>query len=271
MGEQENGVAEPTRAVQAWRLTEEGAVEEEVRVVSEEPLSLDVEGVGVYTLMCTPGEERALAVGFLFTEGMIEGLSDLATLEHCEQDRQVLRVRLSRPRGSQEVGRNLTVASSCGRCGSLRTLEELWAGIPAVGDTLVVSFGQLQEAVREMRARQPIFAETGGTHAAGILNAAGEWLALAEDLGRHNALDKAIGRCLLSGQQTAGGWAVLSGRVSLELVSKGARAGLELLAAVSAPSSLAVGAARGWNMTICGFVRGDRATVYAHKGRIREE
>jgi FdhD protein len=262
-----------TCEVQAHRFSADGTppVEEACRLVVEEPLTIDIEGVGCYTLMCTPGDSLALAVGFAFTEGAIAGLSDITTLYRCEDDPRIVRLRLAQPPPGQPAARNLPVASSCGMCGSLRSLEELLAAIPPVGNSLQVSSARVQEAAREMREHQRLFAETGGTHAAGILSAGGELLALAEDMGRHNALDKAIGRCLLARRALPGGWAVLSGRVSLELVSKAARAGLELLAAVSAPSSLAVQAAEQWNMTVCGFVRGDRATVYTHERRVRAD
>jgi FdhD protein len=259
-----------THEVQARRLSTDGTPPrvETCRLVVEEPLTIDIEGVGSYTLMCTPGDSMALAVGFAFTEGVIAGLSDIATLYRCEDDPRIVRLRLAHPPAGETAQRNLPVASSCGMCGSLRSLEDLLADVPPVGDSLQLSSGRLQEAAREMREHQRLFVETGGTHAAGIFNAPGELLALAEDMGRHNALDKAIGRCLLARRALPGGWAMLSGRVSLELVSKAARAGVELLAAVSAPSSLAVQAAEQWNMTVCGFVRGDRATVYTHERRV---
>jgi FdhD protein len=119
-----------------------------------------------------------------------------------------------------------------------------------------------------MRGRQAIFARTGGTHAAALFNAKGTLLALAEDLGRHNALDKVIGHCLLHNLPSAGCCVLLSGRVSLEMVTKSARAGIELVAAVSAPSSMAINAARLVGITLCGFVRGDRLTAFSHPGRL---
>jgi FdhD protein len=113
-----------------------------------------------------------------------------------------------------------------------------------------------------------LFTRTGGTHAAGIFTVTGELLAIGEDIGRHNAFDKAMGQCVLRGVPTAGRAAVLSGRVSVELVAKAARAGLELIAAVSAPSSLAIQVAERCQVTLCGFVREKRATVYTRPQRI---
>jgi FdhD protein len=122
----------------------------------------------------------------------------------------------------------------------------------------------------EMRRRQQIFAQTGGTHAAAIFNRQGNVVAFAEDIGRHNALDKCIGQCLLAGEPTAGCGAALSGRLSLEMVVKAARAGIEIIAAVSAPSSLAVDAATHCGITLCGFVREDRLTAFSHPARITQ-
>jgi FdhD protein len=265
-----NPLEPATREVLAHRFSagEGRACAETCHLVVEELLALDIAGVGCYTLMCTPCDTVALAVGFAFTEGIITGLRDIGTLYHCEDDPGLIRIQLVDPPQEAVTQRNLVVASSCGMCGTRRTVQELLSGISPVGDSLRLSNESLQSATQAMRAGQRLFAQTGGTHAAGILNASGELLALAEDLGRHNALDKALGRCLLAGQPTAGCWAVLSGRVSLELVSKAARAGLELLAAVSAPTSLAIQAAQAWNLTVCGFVRGDRATVYTHERRV---
>jgi FdhD protein len=119
-----------------------------------------------------------------------------------------------------------------------------------------------------MRSGQVLFDRTGATHAAAIFSHRGDLLAIAEDIGRHNALDKAIGKCLLGNIDTSGCAVCLSGRVSFELAAKSARAGIELIAAVSAPSSLAVRVAEACNITLCGFVRGEKATIYTHPRRI---
>lgn len=257
------------REVAAWRfVTGQGTcVAETCRVAVEAAVTIEVVGVGTYTLMATPGQARALAVGFAFTEGLVSNLRDIAALNQCEDDPNHVRICLARP-PAQTRERTLPVVSSCGWCGVRGGVAELLTALPPVGDSLRLSFGQLLAAAEAMQARQRLFAATGGTHAAGVLDPQGELLALAEDLGRHNALDKALGHCLLAGQTLRGNWAILSGRLSLELVSKAARAGLELLAAVSAPSSLALEAAEACNITVCAFVRADRATVYTHPRRL---
>ncbi|MBI4879716.1 MAG: formate dehydrogenase accessory sulfurtransferase FdhD [Planctomycetes bacterium] len=153
----------------------------------------------------------------------------------------------------------------------MRASEDLvrrFAATPAVGDTLRLGRQALRAASKSVLESQPVFRQSGGTHAIGVFDAAGALLACAEDIGRHNALDKAIGKCLLAGVETAGRGAALSGRVSLEMVGKCARAGIELISAVSAPTSLAIEAAERWGITLCAFVREARATVFTHARRV---
>jgi len=242
------------------------AVPEDCRVVVEQPLTITIDGVGEYTLMCTPTHTAALAVGFAFSEGLIGGVRDIDLLYHCEDDPGVVRLRLGRA-PERLPQRNMIVASSCGLCGCVDVAAVL-ASLPGVGQALAAPGAMLLALQGEMRRRQPIFAQTGGTHAAAIFTADGEIIAFAEDLGRHNALDKCIGQCLLAERPTAGRGVMLSGRVSLEMVTKAARAGLELIAAVSAPSSLAIDAAAHCGITLCAFVREDRLTVFTQPSRV---
>ena len=255
------------RHVEPIRIsTENGsAVRDPCDVVVEQLLTIMVEGVGNFAVMCTPCDVEALAVGFVFSEGLISSIDDVVDCSH-RPDQQTIGLRLEDP-GQGGAVRNLIVTSSCGLCGS-RNVDRLLAGETTCADTLRISPMVLRAVGREMHECQHLFSRTGGTHAAGIFNAAGKLLAVAEDLGRHNALDKAIGKCLLRRQPPTGCGAMLSGRVSLELVAKAVRAGLEIMAAVSAPSSLAIDAAERCNITLCGFVRGERATVYTHPRRI---
>jgi FdhD protein len=234
-------------------------------VIVESPLSIDVVGAGAYTLMCMPADARALAVGFLKSEGMIDGLDDILALSDCADTPGVLQVWLADP--SKATNRNLVVASSCGLCGSENTAEML-AALPQVDDTLRVPAALLADVVEDMRRRQEVFELTGAAHAAAIFAPDGRIISFAEDIGRHNALDKSIGACILQGQLTAGCGVALSGRVSLELVIKCARAGLELISAVSAPTSLAIDAAAHARITLCAFVRESRATVYTCPERV---
>ena len=258
--------------VEAYRLSTEkpdaAPVKEDCRIAIEGPVTIDVDGNQSFTVLCTPDDKRAMAVGFLFSEGIIDSISDIALLNECIDDPDVIRVRLgdSAPDGSG-AGRNLLIVSSCGMCGS-ESMEEKLAGLPRVESTLQIEKSVLRKVGEEVRARQAIFEKSGGTHAIGIFNKSGELLSFAEDIGRHNALDKAIGKCLLQGISPAGCAAALSGRVSLEMVSKCARAGIELVSAVSAPTSLALDAAKRCNITVLGFVRSSRATAFTYPDRI---
>lgn len=228
-------------------------------------MTIMVANVGSFALLCTPCNVEALAVGFAFSEGMISSIADVIDCSY-RPDQHVVGLRLEAP-PQTGAGRNLIVTSSCGLCGS-RNIDKLLAGDATSRDTLRVPAAVLRTVVEDMRARQVLFAQTGGTHAAGIFTAEGELIVLGEDIGRHNALDKAIGKCLMRELSLAGRGVALSGRVSLELVAKAARAGIEIIAAVSAPSSLSIQAAERCNITLCGFVRGERATVYTHPRRI---
>jgi len=281
-----------TRSVVAHRLDAASIApaQEGCWVVEEQALRVEVQDVGHYTLMCTPtgsphaagylpqdgllgegGEPGALALaaGFLLTEGLIDAIGDIASLAVCPDSASVVQVRLVDPARAHSTRRSGVVASSCGMCANVEDLVEVDGGGLRVANTLVLGAAQVHRHMQTMRARQAIFARTGGTHAAALFDAEGTLLALAEDLGRHNALDKVIGHCLLHGVPSAGGCVLLSGRVSLEMVTKAARAGIELVAAVSAPSSMAIDAARRVGITLCGFVRGDRLTAFTHPVRLR--
>jgi FdhD protein len=262
---------EATRNVHADRVATDvpaAPESEQVCVVREVPVTIDVEGVETYTVLCTPTDQRAMAIGFLFTEGVIDSLADVTELKACTDDPQTLRVRLAGgvPRIA-DPGRNLLIVSSCGACGS-ESLKERIAALPVVGNELQIAPGLLRAVYDSLGCRQSLFAACGGTHAAALFDAEGQILASAEDAGRHNALDKAIGKCLLAEQPTAGCGVALTSRLSLEMVSKCARAGIELIAAVSAPTSLAIDVAQNCSITLCAFVRETRATVFTHPHRV---
>jgi len=255
------------RRVTPVRFSADGGppVPDPCEVAAEELITVMIDGVGNFALLCTPCDVEALAIGFAFSEGLIASIDDVRACAYRPDQRYIALHLDSRLQGP--TSRNLIVTSSCGLCGS-RNIDRLLAGELTCGDQLRVQLPVLHAAVSAMQARQRFFTRTGGTHAAGIFTAAGDLLAIGEDIGRHNAFDKATGRCLLQGVPTAGHAAVLSGRVSVELVAKAARAGLELVAAISAPSSLAIEVAQRCHVTLCGFVREKRATVYAHPHRI---
>jgi FdhD protein len=270
--DEQNKPSKAVRYLRANRISTgdaaEERVEEKVCVIEEAPVTIDVEGVETYTILCTPIDKLALAVGFLFSEGVVERMSDIENLKECDDDPNTIRVRLADqvPR-IDDAGRNLLIVSSCGACGS-ENLKERIDALPIVGDTLRIEAGLLRSVYSALQKRQNLFEACGGAHAAAVFNKDGKILSLAEDTGRHNALDKAIGQCLMAGIRTTGQGAALTSRLSLEMVSKCARAGFELITAVSAPTSLAIDVARNCNITLCAFVRETRATVFTNPVRI---
>ena len=264
--------AEAVSEVRAQRISTSEAdphpVEECVVVVREAAVVVDVEDFGTFTMLCTPHDKRALAAGFLRSEGVIETLADVQEIRFCKDDPNCVRVRLAgKPPLVDDPERSLLITSSCGACGTESLVARI-AKLPVVGQTLQVA-GSLLPKIRDgLRGRQPMFEACGGTHAAGLFTATGEIVSSAEDAGRHNALDKAIGRCVMAGVSTAGLGAALSGRVSLEMVGKCARAGIEVISAISAPTTLAIEVAERCGVTLCAFVRETRATVFTYPSRV---
>jgi FdhD protein len=237
------------------------------RVIVEEPLTIMVDRVGSFTVMCTPSDIEALAVGFVYSEGMIRSAEDVTAVFTKDNLPNVIGIEI-RELAQFSIARNLVVASSCGMCG-VRNIENMLSAIPACPHSLEVPQQLLFEVIEKLRPMQTAFALTGSSHAAALFDRDSAILTFAEDIGRHNALDKAIGKCLLAGGSPRGCGVVLSGRVSLEMVTKAARAGIELVVAVSGVSSYAITAAKHWNITLCGFVRNGRVNIYTDPTRIR--
>jgi FdhD protein len=237
------------------------------RVIVEEPLTIMVDRVGSFTVMCTPCDKEALAVGFLFSEGMIRSAQDVAAVYTKDHLPNVIGIEIREP-AQFGIARNLVVTSSCGLCGA-RNIQNMLSAIPACRHGLEVSQRVLWDVTEKLRPLQTAFQLTGSSHAAALFNRDGAILAFAEDIGRHNALDKAIGKRLLAGESPCGCGVALSGRVSLEMIAKAARAGIELVVAVSGVSSYAIAAAQQWQITLCGFVRNDRINIYTDPTRIR--
>ena len=246
-------------------------------VVTEEPLEIRLVHGGraetVSVTMRTPTDDESLAAGFLFAEGI---LSDRATVEriesHAASGDQIVDVHTRRP-VTVDAGarRQFLTNSSCGVCGRA-LVKGLYAerGGP-VTSGLVVSARRLAALPDALRAHQRLFDRTGGLHAAALFDADGGAVAVAEDIGRHNAVDKVVGRLFLDGRLPASRLLLqVSGRVSFEIVQKAHAAGVPVVAAVSAPSSLAVSAADRFGITLAAFVRGDRLSVYAHPERVRD-
>jgi FdhD protein len=272
-------VRRPTASTKVVALRDGVPSERSDRLAAEEPMEIRAGGPGqepvrVAVTMRTPGHDFELAAGFLLTEGLVAGRDELASVAYCddldeeEQRYNVVTVRLRRPFDPGALQRNFYATSSCGVCGkaSLDQVEvrcdHLLAG-PVVAASTVLG---LPDALRQA---QQVFDQTGGLHAAATFTSTGELLSVREDVGRHNAVDKLAGRALLDGELPMSERVLMvSGRVSFELVQKAAVAGLPILCAVSAPSSLAVEAGERLGMTVLGFVRGRSLNVYTHPERI---
>jgi FdhD protein len=247
-------------------------------LATEEPLEIRVAGPDgvtqqVAVTMRTPGGDFELAAGFLFTEGLI-GPADIQRVAYCddlddeEQQFNVVTVTLSRPFDAEQLRRNFYATSSCGVCGKA-ALDDIEVRCEPVGVGTEVSAGVLVSLPDKLRQAQKVFERTGGLHAAGLFTPEGKLVSLREDVGRHNAVDKVIGEQLLQGRVPLSDLVLqVSGRASFEIVQKAAVAGLPIVSAVSAPSSLAVEAAERFGMTLAGFVRDGRLNVYSHPERI---
>jgi FdhD protein len=248
-------------------------------LATEEPLEIRVQGPGqeqrqVAVTMRTPGGDFELAVGFLFTEGLIAP-GEVRRVAYCDnlpgedQRYNVVSVTLDRAFDPELLRRNFYATSSCGVCGKA-ALEDVEVRCEPLGAGLEVGLEVLLSLPGALRRAQKVFERTGGLHGAGLFTPEGEPVCVREDVGRHNAVDKVVGERYLAGDVPASG-AILqvSGRASFEIVQKAAVAGIPVVSAVSAPSSLAVSAAERLGMTLVGFVREGRCNVYAHPERVR--
>ncbi|MCD6024932.1 MAG: formate dehydrogenase accessory sulfurtransferase FdhD [Fibrobacteria bacterium] len=262
----------------ARRFEGRGSLDRDERVVEESALEVRVNGKPFTVTLRMPGADPELIRGLLFAEGLAEVPGDILSLtqEAGKPGASVWSATL-RPRdaaGGKTLdaklsNRSLASTSSCGFCGKMAWEETAPEGLEtAAGAGVTQAF--LEACFAAMQARQGVFGDTGGSHAAAVFSGSGELLAMGEDVGRHNAVDKAVGLLWEQGRLGQGLLLCVSGRVSYEIVSKTLRAGFPILAAVSAPSSLAVEFCRENGITLIGFCRGERATVYAHPERILE-
>lgn len=253
-------------------------------LATEEPLEIRLVAQGqthtVAVTMRTPGSDFELAAGFLLSEGVVRSREEIAGISYCidpqldaQQRYNIVNVQLMSGATVplDRLERHFTMTSACGVCGKA-TIEALQTRAARIDDAVRVTPSFLTALPQKMRDAQRVFASTGGLHAAALFDANGKLLALREDVGRHNALDKIAGWALLGAKLPLRGCILLvSGRASFELVQKSVVAGIPVLCAVSAPSSLAVELAREFGLTLAGFVRGSRANVYTGRERIVSE
>jgi FdhD protein len=267
------------------------------RAATEEPLEIRLYGRPFAVIMRTPGADRELAAGFLLSEGVLASQDDLGTIEHCSMPRNTgNRETPENPENPENPGnpgnpgnivnvtltnvsaagleriladrRQVTANSACGMCGRL-TIDSLRADRPPLVCNWTITRAIVASMPDRLRAVQAVFEETGGLHAAGLFMSDGRLQESAEDVGRHNAVDKVVGRMLMREALPLSDYALLvSGRTSFEIVQKALFGGIPVVASVSAPSSLAITLAEEAGITLVGFVRGERFNIYSHPERI---
>jgi FdhD protein len=274
----------PTVATRRWRAGRWREADDEL--AAEEPLQLLLDGAPLSVVMRTPGADVELALGMLWAERVVtdrdqlrgvrvsaeadeEGVDPLVRGDLVEPNQ--IDVLLAPGSGDRRPRRSFLASSACGVCGAT-TVESLALDFPPLGPGPTISPALLSHLTERLRDDQRLFDRTGGLHAAAVFDAGGRLITLREDVGRHNAVDKVVGRALLEGRLPLSDHVlVVSGRGGYEIVQKAVAAGIPVVAAVGAPSSLAVAVARRFRLTLAGFVRGGRLNVYSGAERVADE
>ncbi len=261
------------------RLTAKGAQILDGGVVIEEPLEIQVDGRTVAVLMRTPGMEKELAAGFCLGEGLVAGMADVALIRHCgrtvaEEEAETDPLDVSRNRVEVRLMPDAAplqrpeaappIRSGCGRIG----VEMFIENIRPVGEGVRIGQKTLARLPAQVARRQVAYRAAGGIHAAALFDRTGQVIAVCEDVGRHNAVDKALGFCLLRGIPLDDKILLSTGRASYDMVIKGARLGVPLIASISSPTSRAVELAQALNCTLLGYLRGKTVNIYTHPWRI---
>jgi FdhD protein len=248
------------------------------RAVTEEPLEVRLHDRPFAVIMRTPGADRDLAAGFLLGEGVLKSADDFGIIEDSTDSRadhpvDIVNVTLTNQSGEPfdrlfSQRRNVTMYSSCGLCGRL-TIDSLRTEAPPLSAKWTIASSTLVDLPDRLRQRQAVFDSTGGLHAAGLFTRDGQLVTIAEDVGIHNAVTKVVGRMLIQERLPLSDYLLfVSGRASYEIVQKALLAGTPIVAAVSAPSSLAVTLAEDCRMTLIGFLRGTNFNIYSHAERV---
>lgn len=233
------------------------------QVATEHALNINIKGASNYILLCTPEKLDELAIGFLFNQKLTNSISDIKNIKTIDQNNITVELAnaTTKPLG------NYLITSSSGMSANF-TPETLLTMHKPAATTLKLAPDNIYSLMQQLQPHQKLFNQTGGTHAVAIFNQEQKIIAHAEDIGRHNAFDKVIGYCLKEKINLASCGAILSSRVSFEMAQKAARVGLEIIIAVSAPTSLAINAANTWNITLCAFTRNNQTNIYTHPDRI---
>jgi FdhD protein len=260
------------RSIEVQRVRDGARVAAEDRAATEAPLEIRLHGQPFVITMRTPGADRDLAAGFLLSEQVARGAGEIAGMTQADDESAIdvtlrgaaaerLEVRLAERR-------QVTASSACGICGR-QTADALRTDAAPLADDWTITAAVVSSLPARLRANQAVFDHTGGLHAAGLFELDGTLTESAEDVGRHNAVDKVVGRMLLRAALPLSSHVLcVSGRASFELVQKAVLAGIPMLVAVSAPSTLAIDLARDHGLTLAGFVRGDAFNLYTHPHRI---
>lgn len=271
-------MADALKKVEIVRVHEGTRTSDVDRAAAEEPLEVRLHGQPFAVIMRTPGADRDLAAGFLLAERVLKSADDLGTIEYCRDPsaapaENIVNVTLVGRSASDldrllEQRRKTMIGSSCGLCGRL-TIESLKSDVDPLRIEGSIRASVVSALPHRLRDAQAVFEETGGLHAAGLFAFDGTLAAMAEDVGRHNAVDKVVGRMLLEERLPLSRHMLfVSGRTSFEIVQKALIAGVGVVASVSAPSSLAIDLARESGVTLVGFVRGESFNIYANERRI---
>jgi FdhD protein len=271
------------KPVRIVRQINDEATQADDLVVVEEPLEIrlgygpknDRKQLSLSVTMRTPGNDEELTIGFLFSEGIVNSMEDLLNVKYCEdlgkheQRENIMRAELS-PSVELDPGvfkRNFYTTSSCGVCGKA-SIDQVKVHCEQIGGNIKINKRLLHQIPSKLQEAQIVFKHTGGLHASAMFDLQGNLQFFREDVGRHNALDKVLGFAVLSGTTLSDSLLLLSGRISFELVQKAARAGIPIVAAVGAPSSLAVELADEVGITLVGFLKKDKFNVYTHPNRL---
>ncbi len=270
------------KIVEVQKKSEAGLAQTKDQLTVEEPLEIricapQIEETVLAVTMRTPGQDHELALGFLFSEGIIQSISQVESVEHCRPPspdkgyHNSIRITLDEEAiiDLESLSRHVYTNSSCGICGKTSIDSVMGTAVQPIPDTVRIEARRLMTLPEELSKQQLEFSETGGTHAAGLVDANGDILCVREDIGRHNALDKLFGCQLMQNAIPLHGHAlILSGRPGFELVQKAAFAGIEVVAGIGPPSTLAQELAHEAGLTLAGFVRDSGYNLYTHPQRV---